>query len=78
MTGTGCTLLKDSHLPARSVLAARSLLTKAKPGAEPPVSGLYAGVPARFVREIDHFEWWDRDSYNTPVTDFDDQQFRLD
>ncbi|BBY28623.1 acyltransferase [Mycolicibacterium sediminis] len=78
MTGTGCTLLMDSELPPRSVLAARSLLTKAKRREDLPESGLYAGVPARFIREVTDFEWWDRDSYNTPVMEFDDAKFQLD
>jgi acetyltransferase-like isoleucine patch superfamily enzyme len=78
MTCTACTLLKDSHLPDRSVLAAGSILTKSKDGASPPTSGLYAGAPARFIREVKEFDWWTRDSYNTPVTAFDDAKFRLD
>ena len=76
MTGTGCTLLKDAYLPEKSVLAARSLLTRARE--EMPTSTLYAGVPAKPVREIDDFTWWRRESYYTAVKAFDDQKFELE
>jgi hypothetical protein len=78
MTGTGCTLLKDSYLPSRSVLAARSLLVKAKNPEQLPVSTLYGGVPARPLKEVKDFVWWDREDYNTPVTAFDDSKFALE
>jgi acetyltransferase-like isoleucine patch superfamily enzyme len=78
MTGTACILLMDSYLPERSVLAAGSLLTRAKQGDNMPVSSLYAGVPARFIREVKDFAWWHRDSLQmAPVTPFDDKKFRL-
>ena len=75
---TACVMLKDSYLPDRSMLAAGSVMVKAKEGSELPKSGLYAGAPARFVKEIKDFAWWDRDSYYTPVTAFDDKKFQLD
>ena len=78
MTGTACILLKDSYLPERSVLAAGSLLAKAKEGTELPPSGLYGGAPARFIREVKDFAWWHRDSYYTPVSAFDDSKFRAE
>ena len=78
MTGTGCTLLKDSYLPDRSVLAARSLLIKPRQGEVLPVSNLYGGVPARPLKEVRDFVWWERESYWTPVSPFDDQKFRLE
>lgn len=78
MTGTGCTLLKDSYLPSRSVLAARSLLVKAKNPEQLPVSTLYGGVPARPLKEVKDLVWWDREDYNTPVTAFDDSKFTLE
>jgi acetyltransferase-like isoleucine patch superfamily enzyme len=79
MTGTACILLMDSYLPERSVLAAGSLLTKAKQGDSMPVSSLYAGVPARFIREVKDFAWWHRDSrQSASVTPFDESKFRLD
>jgi acetyltransferase-like isoleucine patch superfamily enzyme len=78
VSGTACVMLKDSYLPERSVLAAGAVLVKAKPGSERPKSGLYAGVPARFVTEIKDFVWWDRDSHYIPVTAFDDEKFQLD
>lgn len=75
---TACIMLKDSYLPERSLLAAGSVMVKAKEGSELPKSGLYAGVPARFVKEIKYFAWWDRDFYYTPVRAFDDKKFQLD
>ncbi|OBG26730.1 hypothetical protein A5764_04805 [Mycobacterium sp. 852002-51057_SCH5723018] len=78
VTSTACVMLKDSYLPDRSMLAAGALLVKAKEGSELPTSGLYAGAPARFVKEVGEFAWWDRESHYTPVTAFDDKDFRLD
>jgi len=78
MTGTGCTLLKDSYLPDHSVLAARSLLVKAKDPGKMPAKTLYGGSPARPLKEIDNLAWWAREDYNTPPTPFDDTKFRLD
>lgn len=75
MTGTACTVLKDAYLPDRSVLGAGSLLTKAPSGADLPEQALYAGVPAKFVRAVEGFTWWDRDNYYTPVEPFDDAKF---
>lgn len=75
---TASIMLMDSHLPERSVLAAGSVLTKAKPGHEMPVCGLYAGAPARFIREIKELEWWDRADTNTPVAPFDDEKLRAE
>lgn len=76
MSGTACIFLKDSYLPPRSILAAGSLLAKAKESNETP-EGLYAGTPARFVREIAEVAWWNREHTLTPVTDFDDARFAL-
>jgi acetyltransferase-like isoleucine patch superfamily enzyme len=47
--GTGCILLPGSELPDYSVLGAGAVLTKAhtKPGC------LYAGSPAKEVKELD-------------------------
>jgi acetyltransferase-like isoleucine patch superfamily enzyme len=75
---TGCILLKDSYLPERSVLAAGSVLSRAKGGDNMPVSGLYGGAPARFIREIKKLEWWDRTDPTTPVVPFDDEKFRVE
>jgi acetyltransferase-like isoleucine patch superfamily enzyme len=74
----GCILLKDSYLPERSVLAAGSVLPKAKEGTNMPVSGLYGGAPARFIREIKENQWWDRADNFTPAVPFDDEKFRLE
>ncbi|MGD0296269.1 MAG: acyltransferase [Bryobacteraceae bacterium] len=46
--GTDCTVLKGASLPSYSVLGAKSLLNKSY--AE---SGLYGGVPARRIGELD-------------------------
>ena len=80
MTCTACVLLRDSYLPERSVLAAGSLLTKSRDDDAMPTSGLYGGVPARFIRNVsdDNLTRWNRKSYNTSVTWFDDERFRLD
>ena len=78
MSGTACVILKDSYLPERSVLAAGSVLVKAKKGTQLPTAGLYGGAPARFIREVKDFTWWRRDSHYTPVTAFDDSDFALD
>jgi acetyltransferase-like isoleucine patch superfamily enzyme len=79
MTGTACVLLMDSYLPERSVLAAGSLLTRAKPGDKMPVSSLYAGVPARYIREVRDFAWWHRDTRQmASVTPFDEKKFLLE
>lgn len=76
-TTTGCILLNDSYLPDRSVLAAGSVLPKAKEGNNMPVSGLYGGAPARFIREITEAQWWARDDAYTAAIPFDDKKFRV-
>lgn len=73
---TSVTMLKDSALPARSVLAAGSLLAKKRDGVEQPESSLYAGVPAKPVAPVSDFAWWNRESHVTAVTAFDDAPFR--
>lgn len=78
MTGTGCILLKDSYLPERSVLAAGSVLSRAKDRDSMAVSGLYGGAPARFLREIKDLEFWHREYNYTPVVAFDDEEFHLE
>lgn len=50
-------LLGGSRLPERSVLAAGAVLARAKADEQRP--GLYAGVPARWVREANG-AWFDR------------------
>jgi len=77
VTATGCILLKDSCLPERSVLAAGSVLTKAKEGHDMPASSLYGGAPARFIRELNEIDWWDRAETNTAVAPFDDAKLQL-
>lgn len=53
--GARCLLLGGSRLPARSVLAAGSVLTDS----ERAEQGLWAGVPARFKSEVAG-RWFDR------------------
>lgn len=74
----GCILLKDSYLPERSVLAAGSVLPRAKDDDNMPISALYGGAPARFIREIKGYQWWDRAEPYTPSIPFDDTKFRLE
>lgn len=76
VTSTGCILLKDSVLPERSVLAAGSVLPKAKKGETMPSAGLYGGVPARLIRQIEKSAVWDRVENYTAATPFDDERFR--
>jgi acetyltransferase-like isoleucine patch superfamily enzyme len=76
VTSTGCILLKDSALPERSVLAAGSVLRKAKKGETMPIAGLYGGVPARLIRQIEKSAFWDRTENFTPAALFDDEKFR--
>jgi acetyltransferase-like isoleucine patch superfamily enzyme len=76
-TGTACILLKDAYLPERSVLAAGSVLSRAKDRDNMPVSSLYGGAPARCIREIKEMEFWDRANNYSPVV-FDDEKFRVD
>lgn len=78
LSTTACVLLKDSYLPDRSMLAAGSVMVKAKDGGEPLKPGLYGGTPARFIKELKDFAWWHRDSYHTEVTAFDDKPFALE
>lgn len=53
--GARCLLLGGARLPARSVLAAGSVLT----GAARAEQGLWAGVPAKFKKKVEG-EWFDR------------------
>ena len=76
-TGTACILLKDSYLPERSVLAAGSVLSRAKDRDSMPASSLYSGAPARCIREIKKLEFWDRAGHESPVV-FDDEKFRVE
>ncbi|MGV0795035.1 acyltransferase [Mycolicibacterium sp. XJ1819] len=75
MTGTGCILLKGARLPEKSVLAAGSVLIKSRDDALKPC-GLYAGSPAKYVRELKDFAFWDRTVFYTKETKFDDTVFR--
>jgi acetyltransferase-like isoleucine patch superfamily enzyme len=77
-TTAGCILLKDSYLPERSVLAAGSVLPRAKEGDNMPISALYGGAPARFIREIKENQYWDRAHTHTPPVPFDDEKFRVE
>lgn len=59
--GARCLLLGGAHLPARSVLAAGSVLPHRKTDAMP---GLWAGVPAEFKRQVSG-AWFERTSTST-------------
>jgi acetyltransferase-like isoleucine patch superfamily enzyme len=78
MTGTGVIMLKGAVLPEKSVLAAGSVLTKAPRSVEMQTHGLYAGAPARFVRELKDFAFWDRAVWYTAPTPFDDSEFKAE
>ena len=78
VTTTGCILLKDSYLPERSVLAAGSVLPRAKDRDTMPASSLYGGTPARCIQEIKEYQWWDRAQAHTPPVPFDDEKFRVE
>jgi acetyltransferase-like isoleucine patch superfamily enzyme len=78
VTSAGCMLLQDSYLPERSVLAAGSVLVRAKEGVDMPAFGLYGGAPARLIRELKELEWWDSAQTNTPPVPFDDEEFRVE
>jgi acetyltransferase-like isoleucine patch superfamily enzyme len=78
VTTAGCILLKDSYLPERSVLAAGSVLPRAKEGVDMPASALYGGAPARFIRELKENQWWDRAYTHTPPVPLNDEKFRVE
>lgn len=78
MTGTGVIMLKDAVLPEKSVLAAGSVLTKAPRSVTLQTQGLYAGAPARFVRELSDFAFWDREIWYTAPKPFDDTAFKAE
>lgn len=76
MTGTGVIMLKGAVLPEKSVLAAGSILTKAPRSVTLQSHGLYAGAPAKFVRELSDFAFWDREVWYTAPKPFDDTEFK--
>jgi acetyltransferase-like isoleucine patch superfamily enzyme len=76
MTGTGCLLLKGAVVPDRSVIAAGSIVLKSDVDPATAAKGLYGGVPARYLTELNDLTWWARDSNDTQVTVFDDTVFR--
>jgi acetyltransferase-like isoleucine patch superfamily enzyme len=77
MTGACCLLLKDSYVPPYSVLAAGTVLSKARDDAELK-RGLYGGVPAKFIRELPELGWYEDDDVVRDVKPFNDDAFRLD
>jgi hypothetical protein len=77
MTGACCLLLKDSHVPPYSVLAAGTVLSKTRDDAEVK-RGLYGGVPAKFIRELPELGWYGDDDVVRDVKPFNDDAFRLD
>jgi hypothetical protein len=66
--------------PSDRCVAAGSVLprAKAKEGVDMPASGLDGGAPARFIREIKEYQWWDRAYSYTPPVPFDDEKFRVE
>ncbi len=61
--GARCLLLGGAELPARSVLAAGSVLVRGRVEERP--AGLYAGVPAKYKGPIEGGKWFDRASRST-------------
>ena len=59
--GTRCVLLGGAKVPPRSMVAAGSVVPSQR---ETGPSGLWAGAPARFVREMEG-AWFDRSETNT-------------
>ena len=43
-----------------------------------PIAALYGGAPARFIRELKEYQWWDRAETDTPPVPFDDEKFRVE
>ncbi|ADG79208.1 putative protein OS=Tsukamurella paurometabola (strain ATCC 8368 / DSM / CCUG 35730 /CIP 100753 / JCM 10117 / KCTC 9821 / NBRC 16120 / NCIMB 702349/ NCTC 13040) OX=521096 GN=Tpau_2605 PE=4 SV=1 [Tsukamurella paurometabola] len=64
LTATRVLILKDAHLPPRSVLAAGAVLTRGDTGEK---EGVYAGNPARFVKVLGAAKWMSRSELDTPV-----------
>ncbi len=77
MTGTGVLLLMGARVPEKSVLAAGSVLTRQRDDAMKPY-GLYAGAPAKYIRELKDFAWWDRTESITWPGPFDDTVLRAE
>jgi len=74
---TRCLVLKDAYLPTRSILAAGSLLLPSNDDEELP-SGMYAGSPAKKVRDLPYMKWYDRNDVLGEQKPFDDSMFKLD
>ncbi|TWS17967.1 hypothetical protein FK529_17940 [Tsukamurella asaccharolytica] len=64
LTATRALVLKDAHVPPRSVLAAGGVLMR---GDTEGKEGVYAGNPARFVKELRDAKWMSRSELDTPV-----------
>jgi acetyltransferase-like isoleucine patch superfamily enzyme len=74
---TGCLVLKDAYLPPRSILAAGSVLGASRPDAELR-EGMYAGSPAKHVRDLPYMKWYDRRNVLLEATPFDDSKLKID
>lgn len=66
LTGTRCTVLPGSRIPEKSVVGMGSLVTPALDG-NTHRSGVFAGSPARWRRELPDCAWWHRDADHTEI-----------
>ncbi|MGJ0117903.1 acyltransferase [Williamsia sp. MIQD14] len=64
-TATGVVMVADSYLPDRSFLASGATRTRTDPG--DPCGRLYAGTPARPVKDVSSWTWFTRTDIHTPV-----------
>lgn len=76
VVNTASLLLKDAELPDHSILAAGSVLVKTRE--DEMARGLYAGAPAKHVKELPHLKWYDRDPILNDTMAFDDSKFYLE
>lgn len=63
-TASRVVIVKDAHVPARSVLSAGSVMLRGDTRGQ---EGVFGGNPARFVKEFTDAKWMTRSELNTPV-----------
>lgn len=63
-TATRVVVVKDAHVPPRSVLSAGSVMLR---GDTCGKEGVFSGNPARFVKDFSDAKWMSRTELNTPV-----------
>lgn len=73
MVGASCIVTSGARIPSRSVVGMGSVVVPPA-SREAARSGLYAGAPAHWIRDLPDCEWWSRDSEHTTPSgpgDFD-------